>query len=144
MATKKMLFVALLMLAIALTNGVAYSQGNQTGPAPTATPTFEWTSLLTFLAILIGVLGRAFLPYWRKLIAGEKLTFQMRYIAIVIASFVTAIQVFPNYSPVLDSILITFWSALTFGFGLQSLYTEVYQWIEDAVEKATATPPTPT
>jgi len=142
MATKKMLFVALLTLCIVVTVGVAYAQGNQTGPTPTTT-TFEWTSLLTFLAILIGVLARAFLPYWRKLVAGEKLTFQMRYIAIVIASFVTAIQVFPNYAPILDSVFITFWAAVTFGFGLQALYTEVYQWMEDAVEKATATP-TPT
>jgi len=136
MATKKMLFVALLTLIITIAIGVAYAQ-NDTGPAPTPTPTFEWTSILTFVAILIGVLARAFLPYWRKLQNGEKLTFQMRYIAIVIASFVTAMQAFPNYAPVLDSIIITFASAVIFGFGLQALYTEVYQWIEDAVEKAT-------
>lgn len=93
--------------------------------------------LLSFVAILIGVLARAFLPYWRKILVGEKLMFQMRYIAIIIASAITAIQVFPSYTPILDSFFVTFWAAATFGFGLQAVYSEVYAWFEDAVEKTT-------
>lgn len=91
--------------------------------------------LVIFVGILCGVLARAFLPYWRKLVAGEKLEFQMRYLAIVVASIITVVQVFPSYTPILDSLLVTFWAAATFGFGLQALYTEIYAWLEGAVER---------
>lgn len=71
--------------------------------------------------------------------AGEKLVFQLRYIAIVIASFVTAWTVFPNYAPVIDSLFVTLTAAFTFGFGLQAVYTEVYSWFETGYEKTKAT-----
>lgn len=92
--------------------------------------------VLVFAAIFLGVLGRALLPYFRKALAGEKLVFELRYIAIAVASFVTVGTVFPTYQPPLDSLLATFTAAFTFGFGLQALYTEVYSWFEVGYEKA--------
>lgn len=97
-------------------------------------------SLIAFLGLFLGVLARMMLPYWRKALAGEPITFQMRYLGIMLGSLLTAWQVFPSYIPVLDSLFVTLWSAITFGFGLQSLYTEGYAWIEDAVEKTLKKP----
>jgi len=97
-----------------------------------------------FLAIFLGVLGRALLPYFRKALAGEKLVFELRYIAIAIASFATVWTAFPTYQPLLDGTFQTFTAAFTFGFGLQALYTEVYSWFEAGYEKVKPTSETPT
>jgi len=89
---------------------------------------------VSFFGLVTGILARAFLPYWRKILSGETITFQMRYIAIIIASFITAFQVFPKYTPVTNGLLVTFWAAATFGFGLQSVYSEAYKWVEGTVK----------
>ena len=100
------------------------------------------TQIVVFAAIFLGVLGRAFLPYFRKALAGEKLVFQLRYIAIAIASFATVWTAFPTYQPVLNGLLLTFTAAFTFGFGLQAVYTEFYSWFDTAYTKV-STSPTP-
>lgn len=139
---KKTLFAALMTLAIVLT-GTVFAQ-NQTAP-PTSTPTFEeLIQIVSFITIFAGVLARAFLPYFRKWLADEKIDFQKRYIAIIIASFVTAWIAWPNFSAAFTG----WWKILTasfvFGFGLQSTYTEVYAWFASAVRQEQPTqPPSP-
>jgi len=142
MAAKKMLFVAFLTLAIALI-GTAFAQGNQTGPP---TPTFDWEQLIqivSFIAIFAGVLARAFLPYFRKWLADESIGFQKRYVAIIIASFITAWLAWPNFSAAFTG----WWKILTasfvFGFGLQSTYTEIYAWFASAVSQEQTQPQPP-
>ena len=98
-------------------------------------------SVVVFAAIFLGVLSRAFLPYLRKLIDGEKLVFQARYLAIVIASFITVWTAFPTYSPVLDGWMQTATAAFTFGFGMQALYTEAYHWLSTGYAKTQSSPP---
>jgi len=135
MAVKKLLFVALLTLTITLT-GVVFAQ-NQTG-TPTSTPTFDFEqlmSIVSFIAIFAGVLARAFLPYLRKWLADEAITFQKRYVAIIIASFITAWLAWPDFSAVFTD----WWQILTasfvFGFGLQATYTEIYAWFAAAISQ---------
>ena len=100
------------------------------------------TQIIVFAAIFLGVLGRALLPYFRKALAGDKLVFELRYIAIAIASFATVWTVFPTYQPVLDGLFMTITVAFTFGFGLQALYTEMYGWLDTAYTKVAYTSPT--
>jgi len=148
MAAKKMLLVALLTLSLII--GTAYAQ-NQTEPTPpTLTPTLDLEQLIqivSFITIFAGVLARAFLPYLRKWLAEEEIGFQKRYIAIIIASFVTTWLAWPNFSEAFTG----WWQILTasfvFGFGLQGAYTEIYAWIASAVRQeqtqvpAATTPP---
>ena len=96
------------------------------------------TQLIVFAAIFLGVLGRALLPYFRKALAGDKLVFELRYIAIAIASFATVWTAFPMYQPVLDGLFMTVTAAFTFGFGLQAVYTEMYSWFDVAYTKTSA------
>lgn len=96
--------------------------------------------IAVFVAIFLGVLARALLPYFRKALAGETIVFELRYIAIAIASFVTVWTVFPSYTPILDSWMTTISAAFTFGFGLQSVYTEIFAWFQTGYEKTKTTP----
>jgi len=111
--------------------------------------TFDLEQLLQvagFIMIFAGVMAKAFLPYFRKWLADEVIGFQKRYVAIIIASFITAwvaFQQFPN------AFTESWWQLLTasflFGFGLQASYTEIYAWFASAVtSKETSTTPTPT
>jgi len=139
MATKKILLVAFLTLAIAITVGVAYAQEPE--PEPTKPTLYEnLPQIMSFTLIFGGVLARAFLPYLRKWLADEVVTFQKRYIAIIIASFVTAWVSFPQF-PIA---FIEWWQLITasfvFGFGLQSTYTEIYAWFATPTEKPISTP----
>jgi len=145
MATKKMLLVALTTLASVFI-GMVFAQ-NQTTPTPPATSTMTWEQMLqmlSFTVIFVGVLARALLPYLRKWLADEEIGFQKRYIAIVIASFVTAWLSFPNFSEA----FVDWWQILTasfvFGFGLQSTFTEVYAWFASAATSQQQPSPTPT
>jgi len=140
---KKMLLVALITLTIVLTGTVFAQNGNQTGPS-TPTTTFDWEQLMqivSFLLIFAGVLSRAFLPYLRKWLADEEIGFQKRYVAIIIASFITAWLAWPNFSAAFTG----WWQILTasfvFGFGLQSTYTEIYAWFASAVTSQGQTQP---
>ena len=97
--------------------------------------------IVGFLLIFAGVLARAFLPYLRKWLANEVVGFQKRYIAIFLASFITAWVAFPDFSNVFAE---SWWQFITasfvFGFGLQSTYTEIYAWFASTVTKVATTP----
>ena len=120
-------------------------------PQPTP-PTFDLEQLpqvVGFIVIFAGVMAKAFLPYFRKWLADETIGFQKRYVAIIIASSITAWVAFQQLP---NTFTESWWQLLTasfvFGFGLQSTYTEIYAWFASAATSKetpkieTPTPPT--
>jgi len=136
---RKQIVVAFAMLLASLIVAVAWAQEPQPQP-----PTWNVTNLqqiLSFALIFTGLLARGLLPYLRKWLADENIGFQKRYIAIMIASFVTAWIAYPQFSVAFTS----WWQLLTasfiFGFGLQATYTEAYAILTTEVKPTTS--PTP-
>jgi len=138
MKVKKLFFVALIAFAALVVPVLAQDQNGS------ATPTVEdLQATVSFMVIFVGVLARAFLPYLRKWLADEPIGgFQKRYIAIVIASFVTAWLAYPQFTEAFTGWWQILTAAFIFGFGLQSAYTEIYSWFESAVTKELSQQPT--
>jgi len=141
---RKQMMVAFAILLISLTIIIVRAQEPQPEPQPSPFAVDDLPKIVSFILIFVGVLARAFSPYLRKWLNDEVIGFQKRYVAIIIASFVTAWLAFPEFAVAFT----TWWQLITaafiFGFGLQAAYTEIYTWFVPAQAPAPTPTPTPT
>jgi len=123
MATKKMLFVALLTLTI-VTVGLAYAQEPE--PTPTPKPIIDPVTVAT-LAVLLGVVARILFPYWRKITdlkEGEaKPTFDYKFaltgVEALIEGAIVAGQLLPAFLTTVEptgSLLLLFLFGFNYGW----------------------------
>ena len=92
-------------------------------------------SLVAFLGVLIGIVGRAAFPFLRKVSKeGIEVKWSARYTASVIASFLICLivtaMVFPGFIVPEASIGSVFLIAFIFGFGFEALIIETEAWLK--------------
>ncbi|MFQ5758420.1 MAG: hypothetical protein ACE5IF_01935 [Candidatus Bathyarchaeia archaeon] len=93
---------------------------------------------IAVIGIFLAVAARSFMPYLRKTVKdGKKLVWEHKYSAILIASAVITLLVFPQFQIPTDGVKI-FVAAFVFGWGMNSLAIEGMEWLrkpksEDAV-----------
>lgn len=94
---------------------------------------------LKLLGILFGVLARTFLPYIRKLKQGKVKEFKNGYCMWALTSFVlgtiTTLLIFPQFNLDRPGVGVEAWVrlfclAFGFGFGCNSIVSEVAKWGE--------------
>jgi hypothetical protein len=100
--------------------------------------------LLKLLGILLGVLARTFVPYLRKVKQGKVKKFWKGYWIQALASFtlgtITTLLIFPQFNVAkpgvgLEASIKLFCLAFGFGFGCNSIVSEVAKWTEKGKTK---------
>jgi len=88
--------------------------------------------VVAFVAMVLGVLGRAALPYLLKMQAGEVIVWSQRYTASAIASVVLAMiavaLVFSAFTIPEGSVSVVAGAAFAFGWALSTGTAELAKW----------------
>ena len=88
--------------------------------------------VIAFVAMVLGVLARAALPFLLKVQAGEEIKWEQRYTAAVIASIVlsviTVALVFSAFTVPEGSLSVVAGAAFVYGWALSTGTAELAKW----------------
>lgn len=104
-----------------------------------ATSSFETPELALYCGLFIGAFANAFIPFLRKLQAGEIGTFSVQYFWTVVMSFFYMIPTVYGLTVIIDVTglhwLLSAWIGFTLGYGGEEVAKEVLKNMKNLVEK---------
>ena len=82
--------------------------------------------LVAIIGILVGLIGRTILPYFKKLESNPDMPFEVRYIITAVSSAIfTAILIYPTLTIPQGSMFAVFISAVIFSWGVNDIVNKM-------------------
>jgi len=82
--------------------------------------------LIAVAGIIIGLIGRTILPYFKKLESNPNMAFEVRYVITAVSSAIfTAILIYPTFSIPEGSMFTVFASAVIFSWGVNDIVNKM-------------------
>ena len=82
--------------------------------------------LVALIGIIIGLVGRTILPYFKKLESNPDMAFEVRYIITAISSAAfTAILIYPTFTIPQGNMFAVFTSAVIFSWGVNDIVNKM-------------------